>query len=77
MDHVRELDGIADEEGREVVADQVPVTVGGVETRGKAAWVTQGFRGMQAMHHRRETHEYRGSLTRGEHLGPGQLGNIG
>ncbi|MNP09022.1 hypothetical protein D3C76_1011120 [compost metagenome] len=44
MDHVRELDRIADEEGREIVADQVPVAGAGVEACSEAAWVTQGFR---------------------------------
>ncbi|MNG09509.1 hypothetical protein D3C84_929280 [compost metagenome] len=31
---------------------------------------------MQAVYYRRETHEYRGTLARGEHLGPGQLRNV-
>ncbi|MNC74550.1 hypothetical protein D3C75_1259250 [compost metagenome] len=43
VDHVGELDRIADEEGREVVADQVPVAIGGVKTGGKTARVAQGF----------------------------------
>ncbi|MOA42979.1 hypothetical protein D3C78_1650850 [compost metagenome] len=52
MDHVRELDRVANEEGRKVVTDQVPVTVGGVKLGGEATWVAQGFRRMGAVHNR-------------------------
>ena len=37
VDDVRELDGVADEEDREVVADEVPVAVFGVELDREAA----------------------------------------
>ena len=39
MDEVGELDGILDEENRDVVADQVPVAFLGVKLDGKAAHV--------------------------------------
>ena len=44
MNHVRELDGVTDEECWEVVAYQIPVAVSSVELGGKAARVAQGFR---------------------------------
>lgn len=34
VDHVRKLDRVTDEEGREIVANQVPVAVCGVELGG-------------------------------------------
>ncbi|MNC43883.1 hypothetical protein D3C75_927680 [compost metagenome] len=51
VDHVRELDGIANEKSREIVAHQIPVAVGGVELGGEAARVAQGFRRVSAMDH--------------------------
>ena len=41
MDHVRELDGVLDEEHRDVVADDVPVAFLGIELDGKAAHVAR------------------------------------
>ncbi|MNO08547.1 hypothetical protein D3C81_2312570 [compost metagenome] len=52
MDHVRELDRVANEESRKVVTDQVPVTVGGVKLGGEATRVAQGFWRVGAMHNR-------------------------
>ncbi len=76
VDHVRELDRVADEEGREVVADQVPVAVGGVELGGEAARVAQRFRRVQAVHHGRETDEHRRAAALLEDLGQGQVGDV-
>lgn len=44
MDHVRKLDCIADEKYLQVVADQIPVAIHGLELDGKAARVACGFR---------------------------------
>jgi hypothetical protein len=55
VDHVGELDGVPDEEHREVVADQqVPVAVLGVELHGEAARVAGGLRRIPPADHRRE-----------------------
>ena len=43
VDEIRELDRVADEEHFEVVADQIPVAVFGVELDGEAARVAQRF----------------------------------
>ena len=45
MDEVRELDGVADEEHRGVVADEVVVALGGVELQREAARVAPGVGG--------------------------------
>src|SRR5699024_9146109 len=44
VDEVRELDGVADEEDRRVVADHVVVALVGVELQGESARVTPGVR---------------------------------
>src|SRR5690606_16007686 len=77
VNHVRELDGIADKEGREVVADKVPVAIGGVELGGEAARIAQGFRGVAVVGHGREAHEHRSGSALVEDLGDGQVGNVG
>lgn len=41
MDHVGELDRIANEEHGEVGADQIPIAILGVELHGKAARVAR------------------------------------
>src|SRR5450759_2171752 len=43
MDEVGKFDGILDEENRDVVADQVPVSFLGVKLDGKPAYVTRGI----------------------------------
>ena len=45
VDEVRELDAVADEEHRGVVADEVVVALGGVELHGEAAGVAPGVGG--------------------------------
>ncbi len=46
VDDVRKLDGVADEEDREIVAHEVPVAVFGVEFHGKPAGVAGDFGGI-------------------------------
>ena len=76
MHHVRELDGIANEEGREVVAHQVPVAFAGIELGGEATRIAQGFRRVVTVHHRGETHEYRGGAAGGKDLGLAQVAQV-
>ena len=76
MNHVRELDRITDKEGGEVVTHQVPVAVRGVELGGKTPWVTQGFWGVGAVYHGRETHKYRGGFAFGKYFGLGQVAQV-
>jgi len=76
MHHVRELDGVTNKESWEVIADQVPVTVSGVELGGKTARVTQGFRGVVAVNDGRESHKYRGGFASGENFGLGQVAQV-
>jgi hypothetical protein len=76
VDHVRELDRIADEERREVVAHQVPVTVGGVELGGETTRVAQGFRGVVTVDNGGEANEHRRGFTGREHLGLGQVAEV-
>lgn len=45
VDEVRELDAVADEEDRGVVAHEVVVALGGVELHGEAAGIAPGVRG--------------------------------
>src|SRR5688500_10733944 len=63
VDHVGELDGVADEEHAQVVADEVPVAVLGVELHGEPARVARGLRGVPAADHRGETQRHRRLLA--------------
>ena len=76
VNHVRELYRIANKERREVITDQVPVTFGGVELGGEAAWITQGFRRMVTVNDRRKPHKYRRGFTGGKYLGLGQVAEV-
>ena len=74
VDEVGELHRVADEEHREVVADQVPVAVLGVELHREAAGVARGLGGVAAAGHRREAHGDLGLLAGLlEELGPREL----
>ena len=64
VDEVGELDRVADEEDAEVVADQVPVAVLGVELDREAARVAQRLGGVAAAGDRREAHGDLGPLAR-------------
>src|SRR5690606_41591021 len=77
VDHVGELDRIADEEGRGVVAHQIPVAVFGVELGGETTRVAQGFRAVVAVNHGGEAHEYRGGLAFTEQADHGQVRQVG
>ncbi len=63
MDDVRKLDGVLDEEHRDVVADDVPVAFLGVELDGKAAHVARQVGRALAAGNRGETHKGRRSLA--------------
>lgn len=76
VDHVRELHRVADEEHRQVVADQVPVAFAGVELGGEAARIAQRLRRMAAVDHAGEAHEHRCLFAGREDLGAGQVGDV-
>ena len=57
VDQVRELDGVLDEEDRDVVADEIEDAFLGVELDGEAADVAGGVRRAARAGHRREAHE--------------------
>src|ERR1700694_2320589 len=63
MDEVGELDCIADEEDRQVVADQVPVSLIRIELNCKAARIAGRLGRTAEIHHRREPHEDRSLLA--------------
>ena len=59
VDQVGELDGVLDEEDRDVVADQVPVAFLGVELDGEAAHVARRVDRARAAGDGREAREHR------------------
>ncbi|MNL46838.1 hypothetical protein D3C87_1695860 [compost metagenome] len=63
MDEVGELQRVANEEHRHVVADQVPVAFVGVELDGEAAHVTFGIGRAAFAGHGGKAQEQRGLLT--------------
>ena len=63
VDEVGELEGVADEEDRGVVAHQVVVAVLGVELDREAPRVAHGFGRTPAAGHGREAHEHLGALA--------------
>ena len=74
MDQVGELDGVLDEEDRDVVAHQVPVAFLGVELHRKAPHVAGQVRRALGAGHGGEPHEHRRALPRLlEGIGPGQV----
>jgi hypothetical protein len=64
VDQVGELHRVLDEEHGDVVADQVPVALVGVELDGEAAHVARGVGRAALAGHRREAHEHRRALAR-------------
>ncbi|KPC76792.1 hypothetical protein ADL26_04920, partial [Thermoactinomyces vulgaris] len=66
VDEVGELDGVADEEHRGVVADEVVVALFGVELQGPAARVAAGVGAAEGVGHGGEAQEGLGLLA---HLG--------
>ena len=66
MDDVGELDGVLDEEHRDVIAHQVPRAFVGVELDGRAAGVAHGIGGAARAQHGGEAPENRGFLALGE-----------
>ncbi len=77
VDHVRELDGITNEKGREVVADQIPVTVSRIELGGEAVRVAQCFRRVITVNHGGEAYKYRGLLAGFENGRLAQVADVG
>ena len=74
VDQVGEFHRVLDEEHRDVVADQVPVALIGVELDREAAHVARRVGGPALAGHRRETHEHRRALARlGKDRSAGQL----
>jgi len=77
VDQVRELDRVANEEHREVVADEVPVAVLGVELHRKATRVTRHLRGVAAAGDGGEPDGEIGALALDlEQLGAGEAGDV-
>ena len=75
MDQVGELDRVLDEEDRDVVADQVPVALLGVELDREAAHVARRVHRAGAAGHGGEAHEHLGLLADlGQDLGARVLG---
>ena len=54
MDDIRELDGITDKEDRQVVANQVPISVFGIKLDRKTAGIASDFRGVATADNGRE-----------------------
>jgi len=63
VDNIRELDRVLDEEDRDVVSNNVPVTLLGVEFDRKPSNITNGIRGSARSKYSRESKED-GGLTR-------------
>jgi hypothetical protein len=57
MDQVRKLDRVLDEENRNVVADDVPITLLGVELHGEAADIPREVDGALASRDGRKSHK--------------------
>ena len=74
VDQVRKLDAVLDEEHRHVVADQVEVSLVGVELGGEATYVARRVDGAPGTLHSGEPHEHRGTPGRlGQERRPGIL----
>ncbi len=75
VDEVGELDGVLDEEHRDVVADEVPVPFGGVHLDGEAAHVAGRVGRAHVAGHGGEADEDRSlDADLGQHLGLGDAG---
>src|SRR3954453_16691424 len=76
VDEVRELDRVPDEEDAEVVPDEIPVAVLGVELHREAARVAQALGGVAAAGDGREAQGDVAGLAGLEDLRPGVLGDV-
>lgn len=78
MNHVGEFNVIADEEYREVIADEIPIPVdGGLELDGEATRVAQGLRRVLAVDHSGEADDDGRFFPRGgEDGGGGETGEV-
>src|SRR5512133_1962792 len=74
MDEVGKLNGVLDEEYRDVIADQVPVALLGIKLDGEPAYVTRRIDRTRAACNGRQASENRGPLAYlGEYPGGGVL----
>ena len=75
VDDVGKLDRVLDEEHRDVVADEVPVALLGIELHRKAAHVARHVERALVAGDGRKAHEHRGAFARAlQDVGLGQLG---
>ncbi len=75
VDEIGELDRVLDEEHRDVVADQVPVALPGIELDREPAHVAGQVGRSRVASHGREADERRGAqASLAEHVGPGDVG---
>ena len=76
VDEVGELVGVADEEHRRVVADEIPVAFGRVELQSEAAHVALGIGGAELAGDRREARQHVGLGAGLQHLRLRVLGDV-
>ena len=74
VDNIRELDGILDEEDRDVIAYQIPVALLRVELDGEAAHIARQIGRALVTRHRGEPDERRRPRRPREQVGPGEIG---
>ena len=65
MDHIGKLDGVTDEEHRQVIAYQIPIALVGIKLGSKATWIPEGLWTMLAMNNCGEANENGGFLVHG------------
>ena len=76
MDEVGKLDRILNEKHRDVVADQVPIALAGVEFNREAAHVARGINRAGTARHGGKAGEHRRAGALGEQRRLGEIGNI-
>eukprot|EP00166_Cyanidium_caldarium_P003367 ctg_325.g94 len=77
VNEVGELDGIADEEHRKVVAHQIPDALARVKLDGETAWVPQRLRRVAGVNDGGEAHCHRGATADfTEHVRTRQVGDV-
>src|SRR5690606_25712223 len=73
VDHIRKLNGVSNEEDGQVVADEIPIALIGVEFDGKSVRIAKTLGRSGRMDHGGEADEYRSFLTRSEQRRLGEL----
>ena len=76
VDKVGELQRVAHEEYRRIVADHVPIAFLGIEAQRKAAHVALGIGSTTLARHRRKAQERLGLFALLQHLGLGVFRNV-